>query len=296
MANEEIKEIEIRKINLRSFFSFEASEIEASSRIADAIHKTGNFVSTGNEVEITVREFLKNKLENKFYVSNGHILDSEMSVSSQLDIIISDNNKSPILYKTIDKTDYLAYESVYAIGEVKKNWYTEYFEKFKYNISKIKSELKRDQVTKDYLDIGGKGIKIDMDTTTFPYKNPLFYFGFIVTSDRLTNPSMDKFFTQDADWSLLPNMICFLTRGLILNVRKNTEKLIVNLYPEFIKQEDKKDNQWVLVNFDKSSDCLGCFYYLLREHLFLTTLYPPNMLNYMQKIFKINKEDIREMK
>ena len=111
-------------MNLDSFFVFEAEEIEMAYRVSTVLHRGAkNIVASGNEVEVAVRNFFKRKLTSKYYTSNGHIIDTSLKVSPQFDIIIADNDKSPILYKSRDNTDFFIYESIYCIGEIKKSWY-----------------------------------------------------------------------------------------------------------------------------------------------------------------------------
>lgn len=284
-------------LDIDSFFVYEVEEIEMAFRISSLLHKGAkNIVSGGNEVELAIRNFFSRKLTSKYYVSNGHVIDSNLKVSSQFDIIIADNNKSPILYQTKDKTDFLIYDSIYAIGEVKKSWYSkELLNDFSKTISRMNSELKRREVDPKFVDIGGKGAYFSTPTTENRIKNPIFYFLFVVQSEKL-NMSDIKNLYQNASWNSLPSALCLLDKGLIVNINKkliSKGELKINLYPQFI---DKNDNEWVLINLRDKSSVLAYFYLLLVEHLNSTVLHTPLMFDYLKHMFNVSLVDIHSIK
>lgn len=281
---------------IHSFFLHEAEGILTACKIADTVQSaSSNIVAGGNEVEITVKDFFKKKLPNKYYVSNGHIIDKNLLVSNQFDIIIADNQKSPVLYKTLDETEFLSFESIYIIGEVKKSWYDvkngDHFSKWQKILKELKSDFDRHKVSPNFLDIGGKGIEIESKTTMNPYKNPLFSFFFIGSSDKLKPSFINKTY-KSTDWAYLPNVTCILDQGIIVNVQRDKldkKELKINLYPEFITKEG---NEWVLLKFDSPGKTLGSFFFLILEHLNTCVLSQPDMLSYMQKLFSINPDNI----
>ena len=186
---------------IHSFFVHEAEGILTACKIADTIQNVAsNIVAGGNEVELTVKDFFQKKLPNKYYVSSGHIIDQNLCVSNQLDIIVADNQKSPILYKTLDETEFLSFESIYLVGEVKKSWYNakneDHFTKWKTILSELKTNFYRHKVSPNFIDIGGKGLEIESKTTTNPFKNPLFSFNnlniFSDSSSTFINPGLPK--------------------------------------------------------------------------------------------------------
>ena len=79
--------------------------------------------AAGNEVEVSVRDYLRRMLPPRYYVTHGHLIDTTHRVSPQLDVIIADNFSLPSLLTTRDGTEYVPATSVLAIGEVKSTYY-----------------------------------------------------------------------------------------------------------------------------------------------------------------------------
>lgn len=290
------KDKEFRKLSIDSFFNFEADHIRIAHSQVKLIHNTGDIPASGNQFEISIREFFKRKLPEKYYISNGHIIDNELNTSPQLDLIIADNFKTPILYKTLDESEYLTYESIYSYAEIKSSWNKKYIDEFITTRSRVDSFLKRKEVSPNFFDTGGKGIELDIRTTNYDSKNPLFSFMFFGNSDSFSFKHIIEQY-ENTNWKFLPNLICFFDKGLIVNINK---KLLddgifkINLYPQFI--EDKENNEWVLLNYDKERSSLGTLYYIILEHLNTCILGYPNMLEYMQKIFEIKTDNIDFLK
>jgi hypothetical protein len=299
---DELKSIEMKPFNnidLDSFFVFETEEIEMAYRISSLLHKGAkNIVAGGNEVEVALRNFFKKKLTNKFYTTSGHIIDNSLKISPQFDIIIADNNKSPILHTSKDKTEFLIYESIYCIGEVKKSWYNKnLLPDYIKSIKRMRNELNRTSVDPKFVDIGGKGAMFNVPTTQYPYKNPLFYFMFFVSSENLKISELKDVVASNSSENI-PNIICFLDRGLMVNINKTSldnGEIKINLYPEFINN-DIEENEWVLINFDEKANSLAYFYMLLVEHLNTVVLETPSMLSYLKNMFKIDLNNIKFIK
>lgn len=287
------KDTEFRKLSIDTFFNFEADGIDIAHNQVRLIHNTGDIPASGNQLEIAIRNFLKKKLPEKFYISNGHIIDSKLSTSPQLDLIISDNFRTPILYKTFDDTEYLTYESIYAYAEIKSSWNKKYIEEFVTTKERIHKFLHRENIAPNFIDTGGKGIYLDKPTTANSYKNPLFSFMFIADSSAFSYEHIKSFY-QNTNWKHLPNILCLYDKGLIVNIDKlkldeNVFKL--NLYPEF-HYDNNESNEWILLKYDKKRSALGTLYFMLLEHLNSCVLGSPNMLDYMQKLFEINPDNI----
>jgi hypothetical protein len=71
----------------------------------------------GIQFEKVFRKFLEAYLPKTLDVSNGTIIDSNVKQSNQLDVIISDRSKAPILYEEGIHT--IPVECVYSVIEVK---------------------------------------------------------------------------------------------------------------------------------------------------------------------------------
>ena len=74
----------------------------------------------GKSFEETFRVFLGTYLSRSLDVSTGVLVDAHGGVSRQIDVIISDNAKTPIFYRSGD-TRVIPVECAYAVIEVKAN-------------------------------------------------------------------------------------------------------------------------------------------------------------------------------
>ena len=287
------KDKDFRKLSIDTFFNFEADGIDIAQNQVKLIHNSGDIPSSGSQLEVAIRNFFKRKLPVKYYISNGHIIDTTLSTSPQLDLIIADNFRTPILYKTFDDTEYLTYESIYSYAEIKSSWNKKYIDDFVTTKERIYNFLVRKNISPNFLDAGGKGIMLNVPTTSNEYKNPLFSFMFIGDSSAFSFEHIKEYY-QKTNWKFLPNIICLYDKGLIVNINKSDleNKIFkVNLYPEFLSN-NQGESEWILLKFDKKRSTLGTLYYMVLEHLNTCVLGSPNMLEYMQKIFEINPDNI----
>lgn len=62
------------KLSIDSFFNYEADALDIAKSQVKLIHNSGDIPASGNQFEIAVRNFFKNKLPVKFYVSNDQII------------------------------------------------------------------------------------------------------------------------------------------------------------------------------------------------------------------------------
>lgn len=281
------KKKDYAKLNVASFFEVEAKEMILASEVADNLHKAKDIRASGNEVEIVVRKFFTDKLPNRYYISNGHIVDKNLTVSPQLDIIIADNLRSPVLYKTRDNTEFITYESVYSIGEIKKKFEDGHVKTIVKTIEKFKKNILREPVEPNFLDVGSTGLKIDQPTTTFPSKNPLFWFYLAVDFDRskFKLKDLQEIVKDPNRWLYLPNIFCILKKGVILCADKEKLKesrLSIALYPEFT---DKSKYTWYLYETKRESEALAIAYYLLNEHLRISLLKQPDIMDYLFQMY-----------
>jgi hypothetical protein len=288
---------DFRKISIDTFFNFEAEGIDIAHNQVKLIHNTGDIPASGNQIEIAVRNFFRKKLPEKYYISNGHIIDTSLRASPQLDIIIADNFKTPILYKTFDETEYLTYESIYSYAEIKSSWSKKHLTDFITTAERLDKFLERKQISPNFINTGGKGIELDVPTTKNPFQNPLLTFMFIAQSDTFSFEHITEEY-KNTEWNYLPNILCLFDKGIVVNINKKAldEKIFkINLYPEFFSN-NKDDNEWILLEFDKKRSILGTLYYIVLEHLNTCVLGFPNMLDYMQQIFEIKPDNIDFLK
>lgn len=78
------------KLGLAEVLQNDADEIIAARKKARAIYDTNDISAAGNEVERAVRNVLRRKLSQLYYVGHGHIVDSSWEASPQLDVIIAE--------------------------------------------------------------------------------------------------------------------------------------------------------------------------------------------------------------
>lgn len=319
------------KFDIDTFFNEDAKEIFSAREKGMAIHKTKNIDAAGDEIELPVKDIIKKRLPQKYYVGQGHVVDAELNTSGQFDIIVADNNGSPILFSSANDTDYLTYESVYLVGEIKSTYYKNknYVKDFIEKIKLINEKLHREATPPDQLSQDLRFSTDGMITITSsdrrPYKNPLFKFMFFVNSGDLDIAELGKLLSA-YDQKHLPNFICFLDKGVVLkaeaklefeqpettsteskvegnhtevtmNILQNMKWKLgnVDLYPEFISADNLKNYKWVLYEFENektSASILAYVIYALNTHIKDCMVLKPNLIKYHEKLFKIKQATI----
>ena len=283
------------QLSIKDFFWLDVQKIKSACKQADIIRGDAKNVRTaGDEVEITLRNFFKEKLAPKYDVTTGHVVDHNLKVSPQLDVIIADSIKSPVLATLTDKTQHVFYETVYAIGEVKKSWYDDtLLEKFSSTIKTIKTELERDDIGKDILECGDNQLKIKGEVTSNPRRNMLF--NFMLFAEKSVNLKKITNTINATPNEFLPNVIVFIEGGVVVNVNKSKlaqNKVEINLYPELVT---KDDGEWIFIGLDEENQRLTYLYLLLLEHLKQTIVATPDIQSYTKKLISIEPSDIRQL-
>ncbi|MBQ7490870.1 MAG: hypothetical protein IJT51_10190 [Bacteroidales bacterium] len=283
------------QLSIKDFFWLDVQKIKSACKQADIIHGDAkNIRSAGDEVEITLRNFFKEKLAPKYDVTTGHVVDHNLKMSPQLDIIIADSIKSPVLVTLTDKTQHVFYETVYAIGEVKKSWYDDsLLEKFSSTIKTIKTELERDDIGKDILECGDNQLKIKGEVTSNPRRNMLF--SFMLFAEGSANFKKITSTINATPNEFLPNAIFFIGGGVIVNVNKamlTQNEVEINLYPELVS---KDDGEWIFIGLDEENQRLTYLYLLLLEHLKQTIVATPDIQSYTKKLISFEPLDIRKL-
>lgn len=283
------------QLSIKDFFWLDVQKIKSACKQADIIRGDAKNVRTaGDEVEITLRNFFKEKLAPKYDVTTGHVVDHNLKVSPQLDVIIADSIKSPVLATLTDKTQHVFYETVYAIGEVKKSWYDDtLLEKFSSTIKTIKTELERDDIGKDILECGDNQLKIKGEVTSNPRRNMLF--SFMLFAEKSVNLKKITNTINATPNEFLPNVIVFIEGGVVVNVNKSMlaqNKVEINLYPELVT---KDDGEWIFIGLDEENQRLTYLYLLLLEHLKKTIVATPDIQSYTKKLISIEPSDIRQL-
>ena len=183
------------------------------------IHRTADIDSAGDEVEVAVRKVIGARIPINYHVGHGHIVDGSLTTSPQIDIVVSDSS-APVLFATDNGSEYFPFESVHAIGEVKSTYSRSrgQIENFIETIRMIKNVLKREHTSANYV---GNGLSLGTGFSTSekrPYRNPLFSFMLFVASEDF-DPSNVGSLLKSTHIAELPNVICVLDRGILVNAQ-----------------------------------------------------------------------------
>jgi hypothetical protein len=273
----------------------DAAEILAARTKSLLIHHTKDIDAAGDEVEQAVRRVLKRKLPTAYYVGHGHIVDSELTTSPQMDVVVADNLNAPVLFATENGTEYFPYESVYAVGEVKSGYYKNkgYIHAFSKTLSWFKSELKREKTERGYLGFNMSVGPNLVTSQTDEYRNPLFSFMLFVNSGDYDHDNISDLF-RSTQVSELPNIICFLDKGVVVNAKitrlsNGTFNLgSIHTHPE-LDIGDTTDAHWVFIPFGNDENRIGIsfgfLYFCLLLHVKRCALRTPDLLQYLNRFF-----------
>ena len=168
-------------------------------------HRTQDIDTAGSEVEEAVRAVLARKLPGSVVVEHGHLVDTNLSVSPQIDVAIVAPTDLVRLMRAKDGTCYIPCECVYAIGEVKTSFTKKHIIDFSATLATLQT-LARARNTLQ-----------PSSRQHYQYGNPLYSFMLFVESkdDPLADlkEAIGELTSSD---KALPNAICILDRGLIL--------------------------------------------------------------------------------
>lgn len=276
-------------------FRADAADILLARQRALMIHHGRNIDAAGDEVESAVRKLISRRLPAGYYVGQGHILDSRWANSGQLDIIIADTFGCPVLFRSENGTEYFPFESVYAVGEIKSSYRKrDDFTNFIAKIEFLKEKLFREKTPTDFISTGrGRGCRLlgQKSLDRRPYKNPLFSFMLFIDSAGLRFEHLSEVISS-TPLSLLPNIICFLDRGLIGFGRFNSDGSFAGIHelPEFAELYETNGmfSEWTwLYNKDTTYNAtfaLSNLYFFILSHLQNCMLIPPDLQAYGQQI------------
>jgi hypothetical protein len=283
-----------RIFEINKVFQEEANQLVEARRRSKVIHSSGDIDASGDEIEIPFRDFLKRKLPFQYYVGHGHVVDSDLRVSSQFDVIVADNNATPVLFVGKNGTEYYPYESIYLFGEVKSTYATSknYIKAFSEKRAILTDVLRRDQTPPTYL---GNGISLGPGLETgvaVPYRNPLFSFMLFVDSGDLDVGSLISTYSS-LDSKTLPNIICFADGRVIVKaeVKQTGEKFqIGNIDTNSHRILSRNDIHWVLYQLTnenlKGGQALAILMLAIFEHLQGCVLMNPPINKYMNHILR----------
>lgn len=288
--------MELPKLELAKVLQEDAKEIFAAREKALLIHASRDIDAAGDEVEMATRNVIRRKVASKYYVGHGHILDAELTTSPQLDVVLADNSGAPILFKAENGTEYFPYESVYAIGEVKSSYYNNknYVHTFCDTLKRIKTNLKREVTPLSYISPDFNLGSVFKVTGKKPYRNPLFSFMVFVSSNDFHPDQLKELYTSSTP-SELPNVICLLDKGVVVNMHyrrdaAGQESLSLNINPEFNTTMGTEPSRWLFLPMGSDANRMGAhlghLIFMLSEHLKYCTLMPPKLFAYFNRFFQ----------
>ena len=278
-----------KEISILKLFENDAKSILSAREKAKLLHDSSDIKASGNEIEVTIRNFLKRILAPKYYVSHGHLIDVYGKVSPQLDIIISDNNKLPSLFTAEDGTEYIPIDSVFAIGEIKSSYYKSknYIRDFSNTIQNIKEVLYHEEsINTAYGGISDKTTMRDIFLeSNNRILNRIYSFMFFVDGSKfqLTNEAN---YLNTRDNIFLPNQITMLNKGLIFYGSFDEKIFSINKYPEDVVAENE---DWIFGPQNIAGMNLALFYQWLLTHLENSHLERPGLDKYFSD-FGIQKD------
>jgi hypothetical protein len=282
------------RLELLDVLEADAADIVAAREKAALIHRTRDIRAAGDEVEQTVRSSLRARIGAAYHVGHGHIIDAQWNASHQLDVIVTDTGSSAV-FRAQNGTEYLPYESVYGIGEVKATYYArdDPISSFVRSVSDTKTRLQREETPPNYFRGGlrlGTGLSSGEGR---PYKNPLFSFMLFANSGDFRPEDIENLYSVTPVGDL-PNVVVLLDYGVILRgsfATTDAGKLLTNVWtiPVFehlsAEPESGRENRWTVVQFGapgaRIGPCLGFLYFALLDHLQGCILQPPSWTRYL---------------
>lgn len=286
----------LKSFDLKTVLQELGSSTESQRRLARLLHRGGDIRAAGDEVEAPVRALVSDWLPRAYHVTHGHIVDSKLLQSPQVDIIVADAAVAPILFSGAGGPEYLAYESVYAIGEVKSTFdrSKEPVETFSKSIEAVVTEMSRAPTTGDHISRGFTvpgGLPLVQYTGVVP-RNRLFTFMVFVSGGDLDPIALGDYLAS-RPLAFLPNVICILDTGVIVNTRVKKERkqiVQVNIEPACAPAPPEGEvDRWASLPLGPSDVraglSLGFLMAALNRCVSECILQPSDMFVYVDKLF-----------
>ena len=276
----------VKSLDLASIFASEAEDLVKAREKAQVLHNS-DIRAAGNEVEKAVRDYLKRMLPPRYYVTHGHLIDSEHRVSPQLDVIVADNFSLPSLLTTKDGTEYVPTTSVLAIGEVKSTYYhvKDYYRSFHdalVTISQMNRPLVENTIYQGLKDTSA--VRDMMLGSPNKYLNNLYSFLFCVDCGDFDFEKIRDLLIS-TDVQQLPNVAIFMNKGIVAYADRHraggTHK-----YPNEVNADDYGWRFMEMTGSERGSkegSHLAYLYGQLISHLSGSHLEPASVYEYIAK-------------
>jgi hypothetical protein len=280
----------------RIYNSF-ADQILVADSVSKLLYDSGNMVSTGQEIERSLRTILQSLLPDRLNIAQGHIIDAQMSLSRQQDILIANGDNSKAVLKTLDGTEFLMYETIFAIGEVKKSLSEKALLSTIESKKDVVNRLSRAPIGPKVFASSPNIITTNQDLTNYPIRNPLFTFLFSIDYDSTLKLDKIRSILSDRDnWPFLPNCFVVLKRGIFIVVDSSvTEEISIKLYPQFESQN--LNCSWYFLPFEEMQKgrSLAYLLFLLKQHIDDSLLEQPSILSYASDLLEINPRTLTSL-
>ncbi len=272
-------------LDLARAFELDASLLTQSRVKSLVSHRAKNIRSAGDEIELAFRELLRRRLPKRYHVGHGHVVDSKLSVSPQIDAIIADAESAPVLMRNADENEYVPFESVYAIGEVKSSFDPKKkpVHAFCETLDCMGGELQRERT-----------VIRSRQMFRPSHDNPLFSFMVFVDSTAYRWRHIAELY-EKRQLEQLPSVVCMLDRGLLLFARGldsdspfSDESLPIALdaVPGHRWNLYTKDTGWSFFALEDAAfpggARLATLYLLLMTHLSQSLLEKPDLSRYLR--------------
>ena len=288
-----------KPLDLAAVFEADALDLRQARDKAKQIHPT-DIKAAGNEVEVAVRNYLRRMLPPRYYVTSGHLIDSQRRTSPQLDVIVADNFSLPSLLTTRDGTEYVPATSVLAIGEVKSTYYRSkgYYKKCHEDITFISSHLSRPLLENTaYGGLQSHTTISDMAlASSNKYLNHLYCFLLCIDAGDFDFADIQPLLNS-TEPCLLPNMGVFLDKGIVMYANTAARgALHIHKYPIEVATADY---DWCFVQGVENDDGsragahLATLYSQLIMHLSTSHLRPADAYPYTRDVSMLRKSSLR---
>ena len=300
MSDQQDCKSESINLDVSDFFikSFQLEQDVLAQKIQMSKETINHNTSKGDVVETYFIDLLRRYLPRRYQVDKGFVLDSNGNTSEQIDIIIYDNQYTPVMLQQADHK-YVMAEAVYAVFEVKSA-----FEK-----GNVEKALKKAKSVRDLK-------RNDADTITIDGNKrkqylPYIYSGLLAYADKTSK----KEISQDVENDIKTGKIIdnnALDFCLVINknfveidwecypVLKSGQAVPFDEYKKYcnenindrnandsaFKSMDEFEQQDLKLNFEDGTNALGHFIISLQQKLAkLGTAPPVAWEKYRDKLF-----------
>ena len=263
-----------KPLDLAGVLARDAALLKLARESASLIHPS-DIKAAGNEVERAVRNYFRQVLPQRYYVTSGYLIDSKHRLSPQIDVIIADGSNLPSLYTAQDGTEYVPITSVYAIGEIKSTYYNSkaYIQKMTETLATI-ATMQRPLVKNT-----AYRAKLGDDTTFRDmmlgsgnrFLNQLFSFLFCVDAGKFKFDNVIDHLNATC-LSSVPSVTVLMDKGVLLRAKRRRDGRGI-AWCRYPNEAPSPEYDWVFAESiapdggSKEGSSLAVLYGMLIEHL-----------------------------